>query len=51
VAIRSGPFLLIEWLDHVVILSQRLAQPERKNNFTIREVTEYVPDTPLTGRG
>jgi len=36
VRIGCGPVILIEWLDDMMILSQRLPQPEGKHNFAIR---------------
>ncbi len=49
--IGRGPLILIEWLDDMVVLSQRLPQPKRKYRLAIREVTKYVADAPLARGG
>jgi hypothetical protein len=45
--IGGGPPVLIERLDYVMRLRQRLAQAEREGQLSIRQVTKYFASAPL----
>ena len=49
--ILRRPFVLIEGLDHVIVLGQRLAQAEGEHRFAISQVADDFASAPFSGRG
>jgi hypothetical protein len=47
--VRRCPRVLIERLDDVMRLGQRLPQPEREHHFAIRQVAQNLACRPLAG--